>query len=388
MHIILKRSGIVIAMVWLLINGLLLWQKGIGTTGEAGKYIRQSYILVQSGHLETPNLLLYSVEIVLLAGCIKLHISQGWVVVLQLLANGAATFFFFSTIAKVLKSRATALVVTILLLLAIPYQQLNISLQTESLFQSFTLVFICLLIRQTSVSPGSIIIVLLAMPILALTRPTGLLYWPAAICWLLTVALAGTSPAWKVGLVLFSTLLFLLVLDMALGSGGELDFMLPFREEHIICGCPTLDHPRSIPIHGSGNSVYSLFYYITHDFSRFIRLAWLKTLSFWEVRRNYYSHRHNIYLVAYFCPVTLGAMLSFPYWKRHASLTARYLLIPILLTWGTVILTCDDWNNRFFLGIFPFVLFLAAPLIQKITPAGDNGASGTIASGTSFHNRY
>ncbi|MEI9808492.1 MAG: hypothetical protein WDO16_11830 [Bacteroidota bacterium] len=46
----------------------------------------------------------------------------------------------------------------------------------------------------------------------------------------------------KAGITSFASVAFLFLLNSALGSGGELDFMLPFRDERIICGVPTLAH--------------------------------------------------------------------------------------------------------------------------------------------------
>jgi hypothetical protein len=137
--------------------------------------------------------------------------------------------------------------------------------------------------------------------------------------------------------------------------------MLPFRENHIICGAPTLLSPRIIPTTGSGTSLFSLLYYIGHDFGSFIRLAGQKTLSFWGVYRSYYSPTHNLYLAVYFYPITAMALFSLPRWQRRGQgLPLIGLLTPIAMTWLTVVLTCDDWNNRWFLSISPFLLLLAA----------------------------
>jgi hypothetical protein len=193
-------------------------------------------------------------------------------------------------------------------------------------------------------------------------RPTGLLYWPVAAIYLFAVALANGRPALKITAASAVLFLTLYAVNKAMNSGGELDFMLPFREEHIICGTPTLLYPRDIRVNGSGKSLYSLLFYIVHDFGHFIRLAGLKTLSFWAIYRNYYSLAHNLYLVAYFYPITLMAIFSAPAWKR-LPLPLLYTVTPILMTWLTVILTCDDWSNRFFLSISPFLLLLGSPLL-------------------------
>jgi hypothetical protein len=254
-----------------------------------------------------------------------------------------------------------ALVATALLLLNLPYQAFNCFLQTESLFQSVSLLLICNLLRQKSYSNKFLLILIATLILLSLIRPTGLLYWPIAGIYLGAQALKNRPAKTKLLVATLALLGALFVINFAMNTGGEFDFTLPFREEHIICGAPTLLNPRSIPTTGSGNSLFALFYYVVHDFGNFIRLAGLKTLSFWAIYRNYYSTGHNLYLAALFYPIIIGALLSFPAWKRNGRLLQFiYLITPVAMTWLTVVLTCDDWSNRFFLSISPFLLLLAA----------------------------
>jgi len=372
-------AGVVIG--WLFVNGFFLLKNGMITTGEAGKYIHEAQSFLQTGHLESHNFIFYSVTIFLLSTCLKLHLGFGWVLVIQGGFALAATLSFHKTLLFLLRSPAIALIATGLLLLNLPYQALNTSLQTESLFQSISLLFVCRLLRQQSYSQQFLLTMLLYLAILTLIRPTGLLYWPLGAIYLGILALASQPPVIKIITVSLAMVGILIAINLAMSSGGEFDFSLPFREEHIICGSPTLLTPRAIPVSGSGNSVFSLLYYIFHDFGSFLRLAGLKTLSFWAIYRNYYSSRHNIFLAIYFYPIIILALLSLPRWKRN-GLLLQYacLATPIAMTWLTVLLTCDDWSNRFFLSISPLLLLLAAG-------AWAPSATAT-SSNTSSHNRY
>jgi hypothetical protein len=350
---------------WLLVNGFSLLKNGIVTTGEAEKYIYQAHVLVRTGHFESPNFLFYSVIIILLSACLKFHLGFGWIVAIQTGFSLAATLYFHKTLLLLLRSPKLAFIGTFLLLLNFPYQSFNTFLQTESLFHSVSLLLICGLIRQNKYSGRFLLTMLITLLLLSVIRPTGFLYWPVAGIYLFAVAFAKSRPVLKITAASAVLFLSLYAVNRAMNSGGELDFMLPFREEHIICGTPTLLYPGQIGVNGSGNSLYSLLLYIIHDFGRFIRLAGLKTLSFWAVYRNYYSLSHNLYLVAYFYPIILMAIFSAPSWKRHRLLPFLYVITPVLLTWLSVILTCDDWSNRFFLSISPFLIFLSLPLIKK-----------------------
>ena len=356
-------AGIIIG--WLLVNGFFLLKNGIVNTGEADKYIYQAHVLLRTGHFETPNFIFYSVIIFLLSACLKFHLGFGWIVVIQTGLSLAATIYFHKTLLLLLRSPKLAFIGAFMLLMNFPYQSFNTFLQTESLFHSVSLLLICSLIRQNKYSGRFLLTILITLLLLSVIRPTGFLYWPVAGIYLFAVALAKSHPALKISAAAAVLFLSLCAINRAMNSGGELDFMLPFREEHIICGTPTLLYPRQIGFNGPDNSLYSVLRYIIHDFGHFIRLAGLKTLSFWAIYRNYYSLLHNLYLVVWFYPIILTALFSVPSWFRHRLLPFLYLITPILLTWLAVTLTCDDWSNRFFLSISPLLIFLSLPILKK-----------------------
>jgi hypothetical protein len=358
----MTKVGIVLG--WLLVNGLLFIRYGIVTTGEAGKYILEARYLVDTGHIASHNFIFYSVIIVLLSACIKLHIGFGWVIAIQGALSLAATLSFHKTLQTLLRSPAAALIATALLLVNLPYQAFNCFLQTESLFFSVSLLLMCSLLRQKTYSNKFGLALMAALLLLSLIRPTGLLYWPLAGIYGGSIALKNRPVKIKLATAALAAVCALLLINFAMNTGGEFDFTLPFREEHIICGAPTLLTPHPIPTTGTGNSLFALLYYVTHDFGNFIRLAGLKTLSFWTIYRKYYSAGHNGYLAILFYPIIIGAFLSFQTWRRRNQLLPFiYLATPIAMTYGTVVLTCDDWSNRFFLSISPFLLLLAARLI-------------------------
>jgi len=354
-----------ILILWFFINAFFLWKNGIVTTGEAEKYIYQAQLYVTTGHFTTPNFWLYFIPVSLISLCLKFHLGFGWFVALQLFVNLAATLYFFRTALTFLGSQKIAFAGTLLLLLNLPYQAFNTFLQTESFFQSVSLLLSCYLISRQRFSARALATIFFTLLILSMTRPNGLLYWPAVLLYLFLCSLAKASPArkWSFGIV--AAFLSFFLLNTAMSSGGELDFMLPFREEHIICGTPTLLYPANIHTTGTGNSIYALLYYITHNFGQFIRLAALKSVSFWGVYRSYYSTLHNGFLMVYFYSITLAALVAIPRWMKSYRLPALYLLSPVLLTWITVILTCDDWSNRIYLGISPYLLFVRLPVLFR-----------------------
>jgi|SRR6185312_4176089 len=363
---VMRRQEVTLLAVWLLINSFILWHRGIYLEGESIKYIQQARLLLQTGKVETSNYWLYIIPIAVIAACIKARLGFACVVAVQLLLNLAATRFFYRTVIRLLDSERLAFLGTLLLVLNYFYQEFNTFLYTESLFYSLTLLLSCYVVSTGTLTIKRSLAVLFLLTLVSFTRPTGLLFLPPVFLYLFLLFFRNMATTKKIALLAGIGIVFLFLLDLALGSGGELDFMLPFRDERIICGVPTL--PGFLPIRtaGNGNSLYGLLYYVLHNPGQFFRMAGLRTWAFFGLYRSYYSAAHNAWLIAYFYCIHLGALAAIPYWIRHRANSFWYFVAGIGLTWLTVILTCDDWHNRFYLTISPFLIILALPSLQRL----------------------
>ncbi|HEX4849396.1 MAG TPA: hypothetical protein VFV08_01255, partial [Puia sp.] len=106
--------------------------------------------------------------------------------------------------------------------------------------------------------------------------------------------------------------------------------------------------------------------YVTHNFSQFMKLAFWKSIAFWGLYRGYFSTAHNSYLIIYFYPLFLLSILSFGFWIRKEIFKFIYLASIVGLNWLTVILSCDDWHNRFLLILSPYFIILSLGFIVPI----------------------
>jgi hypothetical protein len=359
----------ILLVLWLLLNSFLLLHRGIFLHHESAKYIDQARLFLATGAPESANFWLYIVQILLIAFSIKFHLGFFFVVLVQLFFNLVALAFFYQTVRYIFGDARTAFAAAFLLLANYCYQEFNTYLYTESLFYSFTLIFSCYLIRIRTLTIKKVSAVIAMLLIICFTRPTGLLFVPPAFLYLFLVFFRNMAAWKKTALLAGIGILFLFGLNLALGSGGGLDFMLPFRDDRIICGLPTLPAFQPIKTAANGNSLYGLLYYITHNTAQFLRLAGLKSAAFWGVARKWYSTRHNVYLIVFFGAIHLMTLTSLGYWFRDNPNILCYLLSAIGLTWLTVMLTCDDWGNRFYLNITPFLIILAMPTLQKLLRA-------------------
>jgi hypothetical protein len=286
------------------------------------------------------------------------------VVGVQLILNLIATWCLYRFVADSF-SRKTAVLCTALFILNYPLQEFNTFLQTESVFYSVTIIFSLYLLSIKAMTAKRFILLMLLLMLICFTRPTGLLFVPPAFLYLFFRFFKGIRFMFKIITTVGVTIIFLFFLNIAIGSGGELDFMLPFRDERIICGVPTLPYFKDIQTAENSNSLYGLLYYTIHNFGQFCNLAFRRSLAFFGLLRYYYSQGHNIYLGGFFYSIYALIIFSIRYWIKKAPYPLTYFLLIAMLTWATVILTCDDWHNRFFLTVSPYFIIMAGPAFTK-----------------------
>ena len=231
--LITYKNEIILACCWAVVQTLLYCQYGIVTELEAHKYIVEADNLIENGKVSSPNFWLYSTQILLFTAAKKLHSGFISVAIIQWRFNGLTTWVLYKFSTKI-SNRITGLLVGLLFIFNIPIQTFNFFLQTESLFLSFTLLFSCYLLRLQKLTLKKFIALFLFLVLICFTRPTGLLWVPCAFLYLFFRFFKAFSVPLKIGITVLTSVGFLFFLNMALGSGGELDFMLPFRDENII----------------------------------------------------------------------------------------------------------------------------------------------------------
>jgi hypothetical protein len=359
------KSKIVVLLIWILVNCLLLLKNGIVATGETEKYIDEAHLFLQTGKLGSSNYWLYSTQIFLLAFCIKFRLGLAFAIAVQFVFNLIATLCFYRILQLIFINKNLVIIGTAFLLFNQPYQEFNTFLQTESLFYSLTLIYGWYLLHLEKLSVKNLVVTTLGLTILIVTRPTGLLFLPPTFIYLFFIYYRKMGVLSKLGVLVLLSFLFLFILDKAMGSGGRLDFMLPFKNENIICGVPTLRGFIPIKTTENPNSIYGLFYYVFHNFGQFARLASLRTVAFFGIYRNYYSTLHNSFLIIFFYSIHAMALGSILYWIRVQIAKFAYFLSIIILTWLSVILTCDDWHNRFYLSISPYIIILSMGFVSR-----------------------
>jgi hypothetical protein len=356
----------ILGLAWITVQVAQYWQYGIVTGLEAIKYINEANHFLRFGNVSTNNFWLYSTQILLIAGAIKLQIGFVVIVVLQYLLNFFATWMFYQLAIYFLRNRKLALLVTFIFIINVTYQVYNSYLFTESIFYSLTVIFSSYLLRikKLTLKNGALLLILVIL--LGVTRPTGILFFAAGAVYLFFRFMQPINIWYKIVILCTAAFIFLFILNTMLHTGGELDFMLPFKKENIICGVNT-NLNTQIDTLEKGNSLKGLAYYVIHNMDQFLRLAKLKTVAFFGFTRDYYSKNHNTYLMIFFYPFYLLSIVGIVKMYIRKEKALIYLLIIISLYWVTTLLTCDDWHNRFILTVSPFIFLIAIAAFIKPT---------------------
>jgi len=357
MKLIRNKGNIILIFLFLFIQFILLYFSGIYTKEESTKYIEEAANLINNGHFSQPKYLFYS-------GYIALHVIANFtgigtagVYLLQLLVNALATICFYRLAMLVCKNTFVARFATAMLICCIPFQLWTTFLFTESFFFSLVIMYVYLLFRRDN-SPGWIILTFLLGCLVIISRPTGLLIIPATVI-LIAMRLYGNDKKLLAGLIVIpSLLLFSAVTNLAMKGEGEFDFMKPFIEQHIICGLQGEKYNADLP--ANGNSVTGLAYYVTHNFPQAMKLAGMRTLAFFGLIRPYYSNLHNILLILAFYPVYILAIVGMRSVYKINRGFVTFFLVLILTFTLSVLVSCDDWHNRFIMPVMPFILLFAA----------------------------
>jgi hypothetical protein len=355
-----RHYFIMLGFAWLLLQSLLLLHFGIVTGFESGKYIEQADHLLATGTYTSSNFLFYSTQILLLAAVKKLHIGYVPVVLLQLALNAVSVGCFFKIIQLFTAKSKAAFWFTLAFLAMYYYQAYNVYLFTESLYFSFSIIYFYGLLRISRLRLYTISLLLPAITLLYFTRPVGIFFLPATFVYFVYKFFPRKF------LLIFSTagLLFLIcftwLLNTSLGSGGELDFLLPYTKEMIICGVPTISnsHPITVPV--QQNSVQGLLYIIIHYPGFFFALGLKRMMAFWGVVRSYYSLSHNIFIAVYFYSLYLLVGAGVRNWVKEMRPAIAFVLCLVFFTTVSVVLSCDEWHNRFMFTIMPFLLMMAS----------------------------
>jgi hypothetical protein len=87
--------------------------------------------------------------------------------------------------------------------------------------------------------------------------------------------------------------------------------------------------------------------------------------AFFGVSRTYYSLFHNLFASVYFYLIYLIILSGIVSLFKKNKAEVWFSITNIALMAITVMLSCDEWSNRFILSVLPFFLLLAVISISN-----------------------
>lgn len=364
---LIKNALFFITIIWLFTTLFYLNLFGIVTNLEAEKYIDQAHEFIKNGSFSAPRYWFYSITIFIIVIALKLKIGLTGAFILQALLNLFAYLLFYKALKKIFQIPATALAIVLYLLFFWPYQSWVVFLFTESAFFSLILILFSVVVLYKPQEAKNILLAGIALVLVIMARPLGILFTASIYFYLFF----SVEIKWKIslGFILIALMAFAYyAVNTIFSSINDWSITQAFEQESIICNLPTTT-PSYTQLHlaASGNPVYKLFFYITHNFSHFFHFAALKLQYFFLMTRSYYSVAHNYFLSGNTIVIYILAVAGF-FIKQHPFTKGinAFLLTSILIYTITIILQCDDFHNRFVLSIFPFFVILAARTAEFI----------------------
>jgi hypothetical protein len=351
-----KKTLYIIILLWIIVQSALYINYGIYTEGEALRVIREARFLEEGKPFSSPIYFTYLTEILLTLADRVLNANHLLTYCTHLVLNLTALISFYLHLSSKINFNIAA-IFSALLIICIPYQLYNNFVYTESIFFSLATIYTCLLLRSGKRSGGWLAITLLVLFLLCFTRPSGIFFLLAT---LLYGFYRARAMAWWGRLILLALALtpIVLLINYGMQTGGGINIMEPFLREHIICDAPQRNIPLDLNLKDNTSSLQGLLYYITHNFSHFLHLAWQKSIAFFGLQRTWYSGMHNALIALYFYPIYI--LILYRLFKNKFSNGLVWTLLLLIIHWGFVILSCDEWHSRFFLTLTPMLLISAA----------------------------
>lgn len=351
-----KLQLLLVALFCIVQAGLLL-AFGIYTGEEAVKYTYEAGYFIEHGSFSQPKYIFYSGYIFLRILSDTVGAEATGMYIIQLLINALATICFYKLVLRISGKHGGAFAGTLLLILCIPYQKWTAYLFTESIFFSLVIIYCYVLLASFKNRFTKPVLAVLLFLLLIISRPTGMLIIPATFAFISYHLFMNRQKLWAFAIWLPGIAGLLLLVDAAMKGKGEFDFITPFIEEHIVCGVPERTATANA---GNGDSLRVLLLYISQHFTDFIQLGFRRLISFFGLIRPYYSAMHNLLLIAGFYPIYIFSTFGIRYMYRSVRPFFIFSVVLVATFAFSVMLTCDDWHNRFIMPVMPVIFIYAA----------------------------
>lgn len=351
-----RNHFLLITGCWLAVHFILYQVYGIRDLHDSTRYLNAARIFLTTGTFNEVESVFYSVPILLIALSELVFDSVVPLLIFQITLSLFAAIALYMTSAQLFQTNLAGIFSALIYLCWVDNIHWSLTVMTESLFASIACFLMYLLVSGRKRSYAAILITLL---ILFGTRPTGVLYVTAVTVFLFLnqnrKSLIGVIAACTFIIGMFIIMLsrwdfseqlvkgnIVTYADIApeIGrSGIQID---PGNVDHLQTG----RHPAvKILLYAGDNPVI------------FLKAFLMKVVYLLTGYRPYYSFAHNVFSTAWMFAIyilfTLGLINS-----KNRNVRIFSLLLVVLTCLLTGVSTVD-WDNRFFIPMFPIIALSA-----------------------------
>jgi len=342
-----------IGCVWLILQMILLKFLGINDTQESLKYIGLADKWVTGDRNFQWYNLFYSGYIAMHILLKDLGLPPKSMYLVQLLISGVALYYFVQILTLLLKSRFTIIISAILYASCFIIHQWVTALFTDSVFCNLLIISTYfLMVEENSLTQK--ILCWTFILIIPFFRPVGFLFLILVSFYWVTMNLKRNR---KKIIFCFAYLIFIgFIIYKSLLQSADYFYPLHNIQANIICGYPSnlLKYQTETYKEGMG-----IFTYLFDNPAMSIRLFFSRFFKVFSLGRPYYSSLHNMVLFAstfiYFILAICGLISIIIRKKKHLL----FLLVGVLLFSLPCVAFCLEWNGRFSLPVFCYVLLLS-----------------------------
>lgn len=353
-----------ITFLWLFFQNLYGFKLIEYREHEACKYFNAALYFINNGYLPNIRYLFYGVITGLIALHLKYQFSVFYLIGFQLGLNFIAILCFGYVIKKKYSSLAS-FVSVFLLVASYDWTIWNYRLYSESLFFSFTLLWISSLISFSKLTPTKYLIQMLLLIGCIFSRPIGVGY-------LLIYGVLLYQNSQKIDILYrkaifaFILLFFLTISYVIISKMEDHSIYLSTIEGCVVCGVPTemrlhiINPQKYHPIMLWLELIWSYPFY-------FLKLFFLRILFLFSPYLTYFSFMHNFQNIILSLAIYSGLVARFYREKRWTPLE-KSILFFLLVFIVIVGLQCNDWSRRFFAAILPFLILLGVSRVFSNVP--------------------
>ena len=379
MSLVLRFRFLLSILFALGVNVYFYVVEGVRIVNDSERYMEYAHEIAKANFYQEHNIW-YFAYCGFLAFFFKFGLGVKSIMFAQIILSLVSVVALQKTIENFFKNNFTALITTLAYVAFAEIATWNVYILTESLFIScicFALYFLS--DYYVSKSNKSLIYMVLMLLIVFWIRPMGVTLVAAMALFFYLEKMLSFLNSWqKVFMVSFAILFGLFLVNEMLTTfhlvenyaTGEVVFgisRIPSYQGHEQI---LLSVPFDVYLPAEGSTLWKALVFYVKNPVYGSKLFFLKGFFFITHYKPYYSLIHNTYNLLFIIPAYLGLYFFFKskYLAPIKLSVLAYLAINLLI----IMLTCEDWDGRFYMGLVPIVfcfgincLLLRLNLISK-----------------------